>query len=76
MAGKKVDAPLNRGLTRREREVLRLLALGAQAKEVADHLAISMSSVKEYRARLYRKLGVSNCREAARYYWQHFGDRE
>ena len=47
------------GLTRRELEVLQLLALGHTNPEIADQLYISVRTVEGHRARLQRKLGRS-----------------
>lgn len=47
-----------RGLSPRERSVLRYLALGYQQQEIAAQLSISRSTVKLHVANLRRKLGV------------------
>ena len=47
------------GLTRRELEVLQLLALGHTNPEIADQLCISVRTVEGHRARLQRKVGRS-----------------
>jgi DNA-binding NarL/FixJ family response regulator len=47
-------------LSRREREVLRLLAEGRRTKEVAALLGISPKTVETYRSRLTTKLGVDH----------------
>jgi two-component system, NarL family, response regulator NreC len=44
-------------LTRREREVLQLLAEGLKSPEIADRLGISARTVETHRANLMRKLG-------------------
>lgn len=44
------------GLTRREREVLGLLAAGRSNKEIARQLGLSPNTVKTHVARLYGKL--------------------
>jgi NarL family two-component system response regulator LiaR len=44
------------GLTRREREVLGLLAAGRSNKEIARQLGLSPNTVKTHIARLYDKL--------------------
>ena len=46
------------GLTRRECEILELLASGGSNKELARALNISPNTVKTHVARLYEKLGV------------------
>lgn len=47
-------------LSEREREVLKLIALGHTAKEVADKLAISPKTVETYRARIMEKLNLQS----------------
>ena len=45
-------------LTAREREVLRLLALGHTNQEIAERLIVSVRTVETHRANLQAKLGV------------------
>ena len=52
-------------LTVRELEILRLLAKGHMYKEIADHLAISMSTVRTHVSAVYEKLHVHSRTEAA-----------
>ncbi len=52
-------------LTRREREVLVLIAEGQQFTQIADSLYISRNTVKTLTRSLYRKLGVHSRGEAA-----------
>ena len=52
------------GISRREIEVLELLARGAPNKSIARSLAISPNTVKTHVASLYAKLEVSNRTEA------------
>lgn len=47
-------------LTRRERDVLELLATGASVKDVADKLYLSQPTVKTHIKNMYRKFGSSN----------------
>jgi len=54
------------GLTAREVEVLRLLAQGRQNREIAIDLLVSPTTVDRDLAAVYRKLGVSDRRAAAR----------
>ena len=50
--------PANRPLSPREREVLRLLALGHSAKEAAGRLGLSPKTVETHRAHIMDKLGI------------------
>jgi two-component system response regulator NreC len=50
-------------LTRREREILKLIAEGYKNKEVADHLFISLKTVEKHRANLMKKLDLHNAAE-------------
>jgi DNA-binding NarL/FixJ family response regulator len=52
-------------LTRREREVLTLLAQRYTDPEIAAQLFISPSTASRHVANIYSKLGVANRREAA-----------
>jgi DNA-binding NarL/FixJ family response regulator len=52
-------------LTRREREVARLVAAGFNNPEIAGHLGISRNTVKEILKRTFRKLGVDARAEMA-----------
>ncbi|MDP3404474.1 MAG: DUF4019 domain-containing protein [Brevundimonas sp.] len=54
------------GLTEREKETLRLLARGHDAKSVAQHMGLSVHTVNERLRIARRKLGVSSSRAAAR----------
>jgi DNA-binding NarL/FixJ family response regulator len=47
-------------LSEREREVLKLIALGHTASEVAEQLALSPKSVETYRARIMEKLDLDS----------------
>ena len=51
-------------LTRREREILALLAQGYTAQEIAQRLTLALSSVKWYVQQVYGKLGVNNKQRA------------
>jgi len=54
-------------LSDREREVLRLLALGHTNQEIAKLLFISVRTAETHRAHIMRKLGVSTRAEIVRY---------
>jgi predicted ATPase/class 3 adenylate cyclase/DNA-binding CsgD family transcriptional regulator len=51
-------------LTRRELEVLDLLAGGLTSKEIAERLTLAVSSVRWYVQQIYGKLGVNGKRQA------------
>jgi DNA-binding NarL/FixJ family response regulator len=59
------------GLTRRETEVLRLLAAGQSNKEIATHLQLSVATVERHVANVYAKLGVHTRAAAAVFAAQH-----
>ena len=51
-------------LTRREREILGLLAEGLSGPEIAEQLTLAISTVKSHIENAYSKLGASSKREA------------
>jgi DNA-binding NarL/FixJ family response regulator len=53
------------GVTRREAEVLALLARGLTNREIAAHFVISIRTAEHHVAHILRKLGARNRREAA-----------
>jgi len=55
------------GLTRREQEVLNLVAEGATNKEIAEALTITVHTVKRHMSHILGKLHLSSRQEAARY---------
>jgi DNA-binding NarL/FixJ family response regulator len=55
------------GLTSREVDVLRLVALGLTDAEAAEHLHISRRTVNAHLRSIYRKLGVGSRAEATRF---------
>lgn len=54
-------------LTRREVEILQLVAEGRTNKEIAARLWVTMNTVKFHLSNIYAKLGVSNRAEATRW---------
>ena len=46
------------GITRREREVLKLVGEGFQNKEISDYLCISVKTVEKHRANIMEKLDL------------------
>ena len=59
------------GLTKREMEVLRLIAAGKSNQAIADALFISPSTVAHHVSHIFAKTGVSNRAEAATYAARH-----
>lgn len=58
-------------LTRRELDVLRLVATGEPSRGVAESLQLSEATVKSHLYNIYRKLRVRNRVEAANWYLNH-----
>jgi DNA-binding CsgD family transcriptional regulator len=54
-------------LTKREIEVLGLVAVGLASREIADRLYISAATVNNHRQRILEKMGARNSSEAVRY---------
>lgn len=54
-------------LSRREVEVLRLIALGYTSVEIAHQLRLSPRTIESHRAHIYGKLGLSTRAELVRY---------
>ena len=63
-SGGRLDAPQ---LTVRESEVLKLIAEGAQNREIADLLCISTRTVEHHRASIMKKLGFKSLADLVKY---------
>jgi DNA-binding NarL/FixJ family response regulator len=61
------NKPLHSNLSDREFEVMRLIASGKTAKQIADELSLSVKTVSTYRARLLEKMGIKSNAELTRY---------
>ncbi len=59
------------GLSEREREVLRLIALGYTAGEIAEQLTLSPKSVETYRTRIMQKLHLHSRSALVQYALSH-----
>ncbi len=59
------------GLSERELEVLRMIALGHTNAEIADELFLSVRTVETHRAHIQQKLRVSSRSELVRYALEH-----
>jgi PAS domain S-box-containing protein len=62
---------LNGHLTRRELEIVRLIAGGANTRAMADHLHVSAATVRNHVQNILGKLGVHSRLEAAAYATRH-----
>jgi DNA-binding NarL/FixJ family response regulator len=61
----------NRGLTKREKEILSLVINGVSNAVIAEQLEISVRTVENHRANILRKVGVKNTAELVRYTLQN-----
>jgi two-component system response regulator NreC len=59
------------GLTARERDIVRLVALGHTNREIAERLVLSVRTVETHRARFQARLGVSSRAELVRWALDH-----
>jgi DNA-binding NarL/FixJ family response regulator len=59
------------GLTARQREVLRLIALGCSAKDIANQLNISVRTAEFHRAAIMQRLGLHSTAQMTRYAIAH-----
>jgi two-component system response regulator NreC len=66
LSGGKLELAADK-LTPREREVLRLIALGHTSVEIAQKLSLSPRTIETHRARIHRKLGLETRAELVRY---------
>ncbi len=65
------SAPAPAGLTRREREVLRLLTEGLTNAQIAERLVVSLPTVNTHVASIFNKLRVNSRSAATRYAVEH-----
>ncbi len=63
----KLNPPAREVLSRREKEVVQLIAQGYGNQEVAGWLYISVKTVETYKARIAEKLGLHSRNEITRY---------
>ena len=69
--GSNAEVPVGSHLTRREREVLQLVAEGRRTKEIGDLLGISLKTAETHRVRIMRKLDLHSVGELVRYAIRH-----
>ncbi len=65
--GSAPEVPSVRALSRREREVLQLMAEGRTTKEVAARLRVSAKTVESHRKHLMEKLNLNSVAELTKY---------
>ncbi|MFN8557062.1 MAG: AAA family ATPase [Dehalococcoidia bacterium] len=70
-AGHAKALPLPNGLSRRELEVLRLIAQGRTNREIAALLSLSAPTVHRHATNIYRKIGVGTRAAATAFAFQH-----
>ena len=63
----RMTSKLPSALTQRETEVLKLVATGLTAKEIAGQLDLSLSSIETYKTRAADKLNIKGRAEIVRY---------
>lgn len=61
------QSPGKADLTARQREVLRLIAMGSSAKDVANELNISVRTAEFHRAAIMQRLGLHSTAQMTRY---------
>lgn len=61
------DVPLHELLSDREMQVLQRIAAGKTVSEIADEIALSISTISTYRTRILEKLNLNNNAELTRY---------
>jgi DNA-binding NarL/FixJ family response regulator len=69
--GKQLPEQLPDGLTRREAEILTLIALGKTNPDIAAELFVSTHTVKSHINRIFAKTGSADRAAAVRYARQH-----
>lgn len=66
--GEIIQKPIRKGLlTRRQQEILKLIALGKTNQEIADELFVGKTTVETHRKNMIRKLHLSGVGELLRY---------
>ncbi len=57
-------------LTKREKQILKLIAKGLRNKDISHALSISESTVENHIHKIYQKLNISNRAQATAYAFQ------
>lgn len=69
--GKGLPTKKTQELTRREEEVLVLIAHGKSLREIADELFISVKTVESHKMHIQDKLGLTNAAQLVKYAIEH-----
>ncbi|HTE31524.1 MAG TPA: response regulator transcription factor [Chryseolinea sp.] len=69
--GKGLPTKKTRELTRREEEVLVLIAHGKSLREIGDELFISVKTVESHKMHIQDKLGLANAAQLVKYAIEH-----
>jgi DNA-binding NarL/FixJ family response regulator len=67
MNATKIPKPINECISKREGEIIRLIAEGKNNREIAASLRISVKTVETHRANVMRKLEIDNAPKLVRY---------
>lgn len=62
-----IEGPLHDGLSDREYQVMRMIAVGKPTRQIAEELALSVKTVSTYRARIFEKMRMRSPAELAAY---------
>jgi two-component system, NarL family, invasion response regulator UvrY len=65
------ELPVHETLSRREFEILRMIALGKSIGQIADELRLSTTTVSTYRARILDKMNIATNADLIRYALQN-----
>ena len=65
--------PLFHKLSAREHEIMALMASGESNREIAEHMALSINTINNHIANIYKKLGVHNRVSAVSLWENSFG---
>lgn len=74
-SGNKQAAITSSELTRREKEILGLIASGMTNPEIADQLCLSTDTIKTHRKNMMRKLDVNNTAGLVKYALENSGGK-
>ncbi len=70
-SGKKDDEKQHTPLTKREKEIVRLIAQGMSTSEIAEELFLSQLTIETHRKNIYIKLGMNKIASLVRYAYEN-----